>query len=99
MLHVMQELTTSKNIEKRLNVIIDMKSAMEKASLCGATLAEANLMSILTDTELQRPGKKRKIDSQMKKLETWSQTFLHDVKGAVHDRILAESMGVLLSLS
>ena len=83
--------------EQRFSIKVELHGALETAAQCAATLAEANLISIMNDGDLLRPAKKRKIETQMKRLEQWTTSFQSDVQAGVHQRVITESMALLYS--
>ena len=90
-----EDISVAQKSEQRFDIKVPLSGALDIGARCSATLAEANLISIMSDAELQRPAKRRKIETQMKRLEQWSQAFASDVNASVHKRVMTESMALL----
>ena len=72
----------------------DVGAWHEVAAKAATTVAEANIISILTSGDLQTAGKKKKVDAQITKLTNWGVAFGVDLQAKMHKRVHAEAMAL-----
>ena len=72
------------------------KAASKQLALAATTLAEATLVSIVTDDSLSSDAKQQKIQTQYGKITGWSRDFSRDILGDIHPAIISLSVGKLV---
>ena len=91
-----QELETAKNLSAQFQLQEDFKDQTDIAARAAATLAEANVVSVLTDKDGEPDKKKRRVQKELDSLKSLSKVFNQDLNSVVHPRVLSEGVSFVL---
>ena len=87
------------DLEERFGITgLETKDAAKaELAIAATTLAEATLVSVVTDGDLSKEAKQRKIQKQIEKVSNWSRDFGSDIKMAIHPAIISATVGRLMT--
>ena len=74
-----------------------LDEAKELAGDVSVTVNEIVLVSVLTDKELDKPNKRKKIEAQLKAIKGQSALFGVEIREKMHQRIVTESGSFVLN--
>ena len=85
------------DLSEQFRLPVDLSVAKRKAAEAAGTICEATMLGVLSDTELERDGKKRRIDKEMASVKTLSNSLGVPIREKMHPLVLSQSVSLLTS--